>query len=267
MILRKGERGARTQEPTESRAAWQPWRANGLSTMKSITTPHHESNRAFYDRISSAYDQIADANERSARLKGLELLAVRPGERVLEIGFGTGNEVLDLAARVGPRGRVDGVDISPGMLAVAQRKLDAAQPAPRVELRVGDARQLPFEDARFDAVYSSFTLELFPEDDLPVVLEEAKRVLRPGGRLAVVSMAKVKPGDRASLLENLYVWMHWHFPHIVDCRPIDVAGRLAAAGFTVTEQVDLEIWTLPVTAAVATLRPEPTQARFNPPNE
>jgi ubiquinone/menaquinone biosynthesis C-methylase UbiE len=211
---------------------------------------HHENNRTFYDRISAAYDFIADANERAARVTGVQALAVQPGEKVVEIGFGTGNEVLDLADLVGPKGQVAGIDISPGMLAVAQRKLAARPVATPIDLRVGDARQLPFADGAFAAAYSSFTLELFPAEDIPVVLAEVKRVLRPGGRLAVVSMATVKPGDRASLLEHTYVWMHRHFPHIVDCRPIDVAGVVKAAGLAVDKVIDLAIWAMPVRAVV-----------------
>ena len=212
---------------------------------------HHENNRTFYDRISAAYDFIADANERAARLTGVEALAVRPGEKVVEVGFGTGNEVIDLAELVGPAGRVAGIDISPGMLAVAQRKLAARPVAAAIDLRVGDARQLPFEDGAFDAAYSSFTLELFPAEDIPVVLAEVRRVLRPGGRLAVVSMATVPAGQRASVLEHTYVWMHRHFPHIVDCRPIDLGALLPAGGFRITKKIDLSIWSMPVAAVVA----------------
>src|SRR5262245_53515496 len=118
------------------------------------TTPRHESDRAFYDRISAAYDLLSDANEKAARQAGVRALAARPGEQVLEIGFGTGNEVLDLAAAVGAAGRVCGIDISAGMLAVAQRKVQEAAPAAAVELRVADARRLPYADATFDAAYS-----------------------------------------------------------------------------------------------------------------
>jgi ubiquinone/menaquinone biosynthesis C-methylase UbiE len=218
--------------------------------MAEVQPSHHESNRAFYDRISAAYDFIANANERAARQAGVRALNVQPGERVLEVGFGTGNEILDLAGLVGDRGRVCGIDVSSGMLAVAERKLAAQPPAAPVDLKVGDARRLPYPEGSFDAAYSSFTLELFPEEDIATVLAEVRRVLRPGGRLGVVSMAQVKPGQRPSFLEREYVWMHRHFPHIVDCRPIDVAGALTAAGFRVTTQVDLEIWTMPVAVVV-----------------
>jgi ubiquinone/menaquinone biosynthesis C-methylase UbiE len=213
---------------------------------------HHESNRHFYDRIAEAYDLIADANERAARQAGVQALALKPGESVVELGFGTGNEILDLAGLVGPTGKVAGIDISPGMLAVANRKLAAAPAAP-VDLRVGDARSLPFPDAAFDAVYTSFTLELFPEADIPVVLAEARRVLKPGGRIGVVSMATVRPGQRTSALERVYVWMHRHFPHFVDCRPIDTEGVVSAAGFRVATVRDLEIWTMPVRVVVGRL--------------
>ena len=211
----------------------------------------HENNRAFYDRISEAYDLIADSNERAARLVGIRELALRPGEEVLELGFGTGNEILDVAAGVGATGKVHGIDISPGMLAVARRKVAKAQPAAAIDLRVADARDLPFAEGSFDAVYSSFTLELFPPDEIERVLREVVRVLRPGGRFSNVSMARVESGKHASTLEEIYIWMHRHFPHIVDCRPINAPELLEKAGFEIDHRVDLEIWTMPVCAVLA----------------
>jgi ubiquinone/menaquinone biosynthesis C-methylase UbiE len=210
-----------------------------------------ESNRHFYDRISEAYDFLADANEKQARQVGVAALELKPGESVLELGFGTGNEVIDMAKLVGPTGRVSGIDISSGMLAVAQRKLAGNPPPAKVDLRVADARQLPFADGVFDAVYCSFTLELFADADAPLVLKEVRRVLKKEGRFGVVSMSKPKPGQHVSFLEKSYVWMHRHFPHIVDCHPIDVAGTLTAAGFRVVKETSLTIWTMPVAAVVA----------------
>ncbi|MBX9585285.1 MAG: methyltransferase domain-containing protein [Gemmataceae bacterium] len=218
--------------------------------MTDPTPTVHESNRKFYDRIADAYDLIADSNEKAARRAGVKALALKPGEAVVELGFGTGNEVLDLAGLVGPTGTVSGVDISPGMLAVARRKLATTPPACPVNLLVGDARSLPFADASFDAAYTSFTLELFPAEDIPAVLSEAKRVLKPGGRLAVVSMSVVPAGQHTSALERTYVWMHRHFPHLVDCRPIDAPALVTAAGFRVTTRQELTIWTMPVAVVV-----------------
>jgi ubiquinone/menaquinone biosynthesis C-methylase UbiE len=219
--------------------------------MSASPVPRHESDRAFYDRISDAYDLLADSNEKAARQAGVQALELKPGERVVEIGFGTGNEVLDLAERVGASGRVAGIDVSSGMLAVAQRKIAQKKPQAPIDLRVGDARKLPFDDGAFDAAYSSFTLELFADEDIPVVLAEVKRVLKPGGRIGVVSMAEVKAGQKASALEKTYIWMHRHFPHIVDCRPIDLAGLVSAAGYRIARNTELAIWTMPVAVVVA----------------
>ncbi|MBM99642.1 MAG: 2-heptaprenyl-1,4-naphthoquinone methyltransferase [Planctomycetaceae bacterium] len=211
---------------------------------------HHESNRDFYDRISNAYDFIADSSEHQARETGEKALGLQAGERVLEIGYGTGNTLLDLAAMVGESGSIAGLDISTGMRDVAQRKLNDQSPAAKVDLRVGDAREMPFEDGAFDAVFASFTLELFPAEDIPPVLGEVRRVLADGGRVGIVSMAEVKEGERVSALEKVYIWMHRHFPHLVDCRPINPAAHLEAAGFQVEQQIDLDVWTMPVAVVI-----------------
>jgi ubiquinone/menaquinone biosynthesis C-methylase UbiE len=203
----------------------------------------------FYDRISHVYDAIADGGEHQAREKGLELLNIRPKERVLEIGFGTGHSLISLAEAVSDGGHVDGVDISAGMRDVAQARVTKQGLDARVTLKVADVPPLPYEDDTFDAVCMSFTLELFALDVIPEVLRETRRVLRNGGRLGVVSMATTTLGEKDSLLEQTYKWMHQHFPHIVDCQPIPVEKFLADAGFTL-EQVDrLSLFTMPVVAA------------------
>jgi demethylmenaquinone methyltransferase/2-methoxy-6-polyprenyl-1,4-benzoquinol methylase len=215
-----------------------------------MASEHRETNQTFYDRISRAYDFIADAGEHKAREAGERMLELTTGERALEIGFGTGSSIVNLATSVSPTGNVCGIDVSPGMLTVAKEKVADKGLSDCVELKVGDARELPYEDATFDAVFTSFTLELFPSDDIPMVLAEVRRVLRDGGRLGVVSMATVNQGEQASLLEKTYIWMHRHFPHIVDCRPIDVGQCLGDAGFDARDEIDMEIWTMPVKAIV-----------------
>ncbi len=208
----------------------------------------------FYDRISHVYDAISDGGEHQARQKGLELLNIRPKERVLEIGFGTGHSLVSLAEAVSDGGHVDGVDISAGMRDVAQSRLTKQGLDARVTLQVAEVPPLPYEDDSFDAVCMSFTLELFPLDAIPEVLRETRRVLRNGGRLGVVSMATTTPGEKDSLLEQTYKWMHQHFPHIVDCQPIPVEDVLTDAGFGLDEVDRLSIFTMPVVAAVGVNR-------------
>ena len=218
-----------------------------------MSQPISATNQSFYDRISHAYDLISDAGEHKAREAGEQALDIQAGEHVLEIGYGTGNTMVHLAEAVGDSGTVAGIDVSTGMQQVASKKLSAKGFADRVDLRVGDARKLPYDDNSFDAVFASFTLELFPLNDIPAVLAEVARVLKSGGRLGVVSMATVPDGEKPSGLEKTYVWMHEHFPHIVDCQPIDVVSLVNEAGLSIQQKVELAIWTMPVRCVVATV--------------
>lgn len=215
-----------------------------------MSTSDEKLTKSFYDRISHSYDMIADSNEHVAREKGLAALAISEGESVLEIGYGTGHSLVALAQSVGDSGKVYGVDISDGMQKVSEKRVSEAGLSDRVELQVADTPPLPFADDTFDVVSMSFTLELFPLDTIPEMLKEIRRVLKPGGRLGVVSMALPKEGDKDSFLEKTYKWMHQHFPHIVDCQPINAVGFLKDAGFEIKVEETLEIWTMPVAALV-----------------
>jgi demethylmenaquinone methyltransferase/2-methoxy-6-polyprenyl-1,4-benzoquinol methylase len=196
--------------------------------------------------MSVAYDLIADPAERQARDRGLDLLNARPGERVLEVGAGTGRALIRLARAVGPSGRVCGLDPSAGMFRLAAQRLSSCHG--RVDLQQGDARFLPYLAASFDATFMSFTLELFDLADIELVLWEIKRVLRPRGRLAIVCLAAVPdPG----LVTQAYEWLHDHFPHLIDCRPIDVLGHLARTGYCLNAVESMTLWRLPLTVVLA----------------
>lgn len=214
------------------------------------STIHQPANptSSFYDRISKVYDLLADSSEHQARERGAELLAAKPGETVLVVGFGTGHAVAGFSRAVAPSGKVCGVDISEGMRSVAQERLSKEGLPGVVELAIGDARQLAFADQSFDAAFMSFTLELFDDTDIPRVLDQIRRVLRPAGRLAVVSMSKEA---HETPMTDVYVWMHRHFPHFVDCRPIPLAQHLEQAGFRVEHLEKQSIWGLPVAIALA----------------
>lgn len=182
--------------------------------------------RANYDRLAPWYDAIAGAFEWPLARLGLAALGARSGERVLEVGFGTGRALAELARAVGADGSVLGVDLSPGMAKVAARRLASEGLAPRVRLEVGDALALPLEPTSLDAAFSAFTLETLPREEAVRLLSHLRQALRPGGRLVLVSMAT---GDRGAM-SSLYAWSHRAFPRLVDCAPIDAPALLEAAG-------------------------------------
>jgi SAM-dependent methyltransferase len=112
-----------------------------------------------------------------------EIAAIKPGDRVLDVACGTGVLAREAASRVGPTGRVTGLDLNEGMLAVARRL------RPEIDWRQGDAAKLPFEGSAFDVVVSQFALMFFP--DRVAALREMWRVLAPQGRLAVAVCAPI----------------------------------------------------------------------------
>ncbi|HEX8205992.1 MAG TPA: methyltransferase domain-containing protein [Solirubrobacteraceae bacterium] len=156
-----------------------------------------------------------------------EAIAARPGERVLDVGCGTGFYVAELLEDVGPDGAVTGVDPSAPMLTVARERCAGA---PNVTFAEGAATALPVEDASFDAAVSVQVLEYV--EDVDAALRELRRVLRPGGRLVVwdvdwrtVSMHAV---DRERHDRVLRGWDR----HLADpALPRTMAPRLRAAGF------------------------------------
>jgi SAM-dependent methyltransferase len=123
------------------------------------------------------------ADEVRAREEYLDLLAPKPGERVLDVGCGSGVVTRALSRRIAPGGMAVGVDPSAAFLKVAREYADAAVLGATIEFREADCRKLPFEDASFDAVIAATVLAHVP--DAEKALPEMVRVTRPGGRVGV----------------------------------------------------------------------------------
>jgi demethylmenaquinone methyltransferase/2-methoxy-6-polyprenyl-1,4-benzoquinol methylase len=205
-----------------------------------------ESARAVYDRLSKWYDLLAGSSEKKFADIGLQKLDVKAGEKILEIGFGTGGSLVSLVQFAGSTGKVYGVDLSTGMFRVAQDKLKKNGILDRVELQCADAVHLPYPDNFFDVIFMSFVLELFDTPELPLVLHECKRVLQGNGRIGVVALSKQK-----KFSVRLYEWFHMRFPAYVDCRPIFARQTVTATGFRVVDMTEMLMWGLPVDIIIA----------------
>lgn len=178
------------------------------------------------ERIYKTPDVVAQ------RARFLEALALRPGERVLDVGVGPGLLAADLAAIVGERGRVAGIDQSEAMIAMSSARC-AEQPW--AEFRVADATELPFDGGSFDAVVSTQVYEYVP--DIGRALAEVFRVLAPGGRVWILDTdwdsVVCNTSNRARHRAVLDAWEeHLHDAHL----PATLARRLRDAGFRVQRQ-------------------------------
>lgn len=197
-----------------------------------------EEIKEAYENISLLYG-IIEPFETKIRERGLALLHPQQGEHILEIGFGTGCTLVKIAEAVGREGKVYGIDVARNMVMLAKKRLIKRGLWDRSELIVGDTRSMPFEDAQFDAVYMAEVLELFATLEIPQVLAECKRVLKPDGRLVVVAMAR--EGYEHTLFVRLYEWLHRLFPKFLNCRPIYLEASISDADFEILQAEAMKV--------------------------
>jgi ubiquinone/menaquinone biosynthesis C-methylase UbiE len=122
-------------------------------------------------------------SEVAVRDEYVRLLGVAPGERVLDVGCGSGAVTRTLASRVAPGGHAVGLDTSPALLEIARELADEAGHGAAIDWKVGDCRAIPFPDGSFNAVVAATTLSHVPDPGR--ALDEMVRVTRPGGRVGV----------------------------------------------------------------------------------
>jgi SAM-dependent methyltransferase len=188
--------------------------------------PPSAADNARYD---DEKDRYADAAASSFGCGNpLAFAGVEPGQTVLDLGSGAGFDLLIAAEKVGPRGRVIGVDMTEPMLEAARANVARAGFADRVELRRGHIEDLPVQDASVDWVISNCVINLSP--DKPAVFREIARVLKPGGRFSVSDI----------VVESLPEWLREHEAAYAACiagaiAEPDYLGGLRAAGLSEVE--------------------------------
>jgi len=129
---------------------------------------------------------ISFRRDKAVRKKLIELAAPAPGEKVLDVGCGTGTLAIAIKPEVGT-GEVHGIDASPEMIQVAKEK--SAKDGSDIDFRVALIEVIPFPDASFDLVTSSLMLHHLPDDLKMKGFLEIRRVLKPGGRFMALDFA------------------------------------------------------------------------------
>ena len=164
-------------------------------------------------------------------LEALSQANIQPGENVLEVAVGPGLTAVEIARRVGNETVFSGMDISTGMLALTEQRL-RANGFSQFVLKEGSAGQIPYLSSTFDVLYNGYMLDLIPEEEMPGILAEFKRVLKPGGRMILLNMSKAKK-EVVLFREKLY---HSLPPSLVlyvmgGCRPVLMEDLTWQAGF------------------------------------
>jgi ubiquinone/menaquinone biosynthesis C-methylase UbiE len=181
----------------------------------------------FYDTVAPVYGFWSGFFESRAGARAYAAAHLSGNESVLEVAIGGGEFYSTLAKTLGLK-RCVGVDLSAPMLRKACSLL-AVSGIERRDLCRADALSLPFGRAVFDILFNLYMLDLLLEEDVPGVLQEFARVLRPGGRLIVVSMA-----EQAPVVNAIWMGLYRCSPVIVGgCRPLPVAEMLAAGGWKI----------------------------------
>jgi arsenite methyltransferase len=161
-------------------------------------------------------------------------LALRPGDRVLDVGVGPGLLAAEMASEVGPSGRICGIDISESMLAIARTRADTPD-GPGLELELASVARIPHPAESFDVVVSTQVFEYV--DAVADALEEVRRVLRPAGRVVLLDTDWGSVVWRSSDDERMARVLTAFEDHLADPHlPRTLADVLAKTGFTPTHE-------------------------------
>jgi ubiquinone/menaquinone biosynthesis C-methylase UbiE len=190
------------------------------------------SNLEFDDEVARTQEAISNTAVFVAqRRQTIQTLGIKPGERILDIGTGTGHLAFDIAVETGGANEFVGLDISEDMLAIARER---CVDYPAIKFEIGSVYDLPFPNESFDAVISVQVFEYL--DDIPKALAEACRVLKSDGRLLIRDTdwrtLLWHAGDSMRMERILAAWdLHLEDPHL----PQTLSLQLKEAGFEVRQ--------------------------------
>jgi ubiquinone/menaquinone biosynthesis C-methylase UbiE len=192
-----------------------------------------------YDSLSKTYDIWGKLAETRARSRAIELADINDGQHILEVAVGTGLGFYEIVQR-NPNGANIGVDISPGMLQKAEKRLGKLAAA-NYELKIGNAFNLEEETGSVDLLVNNYMFDLIAFDEMDGILEEFKRVLKKGGKLILVNMTEGR-----SFGCGIYSLLYRISPKAFGgCRGVKLADKLQQNGFEVKTREYYQQWLFP----------------------
>jgi ubiquinone/menaquinone biosynthesis C-methylase UbiE len=185
----------------------------------------HEEIVRKYNWIAPIYDLFGILMESKAHQRAIDIAAIKNGEKILEVAFGTGLNFVEILKR-NPQGWVNGIDVSMKMLERARKRISKTGQK-NYTLYLCDCRHLPFEDGTFDILMTQYLLDILPVEDFIPILLEFRRVLKDGGRIVLVNMTK---GERwlNKIYEEIYKLKP---PLLAGCRGVMAQPFLEEIGF------------------------------------
>ncbi len=192
-----------------------------------------------YRKIAPSYDLWAWLTESKARNRCLQMAAIQDGEDVLEVAVGTGL-AFERILQSNPSGRNEGIDLTEAMLVRAEKRA-AKSGSSNYRLRLGDAYDLDFPDNSFDVLINNYMFDLLPQQDFQIVLAEFNRVLRPGGRLAMVNMTTGRRWYNG-IWERIY---RMNPALLGGCRSVSLLPQIELCGLTQTRREHVSQLTFP----------------------
>jgi len=192
-----------------------------------------------YDLTSHCYHLIMGVFEIKPNMEALKLTGIKKHEKILDAGFGTGWVIEKMIELINPTQKIHGIDFAKGMIQSTRDFLKKKQLDKRVILVKGNFLSLPYKNESFDIVFASFILDLQRIVDIHKLLQELKRVLKPNGRIVIVSMTKEGKG-LLKIARCFYDWFYLFWPTIfgyrASSRPIYVNKEIKKAGLYIIKQ-------------------------------